>query len=68
MARRKHKRSKVEEVMTMWDGVRHLAEIELVKLQALEELRSDDEFLAKLSAAEAFLERMRDVLDCPRDL
>jgi hypothetical protein len=68
MARKRSRRSQAEETMAMWECVIHnLAEIEETKLVALEELGSDDDFLAKLTHAEEILERIREVLDIPRD-
>jgi hypothetical protein len=53
--------------MERWDCVLHnLDYIEWRKLKALDELGSDDAFLEKLGIAERCLERIREVMDCPR--
>ncbi len=68
MARRKRKQSEAERVIKMLDCVLwHLAEIDVAKRVALEELGSDDEFVSRLSAAEEILKDMRDFLSFPRD-
>jgi hypothetical protein len=69
MARKKRNQSQAAETLAMWDCVLHnLHDINETKLQVLEELGSDDEFLAKLTDAEETLGQIREMLDIPRDL
>jgi hypothetical protein len=57
-----------DRALAMWGCVIHnLADIHYMEVRALEELPSDDEFVAKLKHAEEILGQIRDIVDVPRD-